>query len=342
MEKKSKVCVTGGSGYIGSWLVNKLLEKGYIVHATLRNLDDTSKVGLLKSLPNAEISLVLFKADIYNPDEFQAAIEGCQFVFHMATPILHHSHSSQYKDTVEAAIGGVRSIAESCVRSESVKRLIYTGSVTASSPLKEDGSGFKSSFDESCWTPLNLSFTYSNDFMMDYTKSKTLAEQEILSYNENGNGKLEVVSLVCGQVGGGTLLSYLPLSVQVLLSQLRANRSTFKGLQFLQELLGSIPLIHIEDVCEAHIFCTQKSSMKGRFICAAVDSSIREIANYYTQTHPQLQISEEFMGGAEREDRCDFTKLKKEGFEYKYYLKKILDDSVESGRRLQQSTGSSW
>lgn len=36
--KATTYCVTGASGYIGSWLVNSLLERGYTVHATLRDL----------------------------------------------------------------------------------------------------------------------------------------------------------------------------------------------------------------------------------------------------------------------------------------------------------------
>ncbi|XP_019054407.1 PREDICTED: vestitone reductase-like [Nelumbo nucifera] len=144
METKSnntKVCVTGAAGYLGSWLTRKLLQKGYIVHATLRN------------------------PDIYNPDEFEPAIEGCEFVFHLATPLQHNSHSWQFKDTSEAAVAGVRRIVQFCIRSGTVKRLIYTASVVAASPLKDDGISFKDLMDDSCWTnlPLSPSFPYGSD-----------------------------------------------------------------------------------------------------------------------------------------------------------------------------------
>lgn len=48
-----------------------------------------------------------------------------------------------------------------------------------------------------------------------------------------------------------------------------------------------------------------------------------------------MKICSRFTGGVEGPTcKWDYTKLVKEGFEYKYDLKKIVDDSVETGRRL--------
>ncbi|KAI3787407.1 hypothetical protein L1987_41857 [Smallanthus sonchifolius] len=161
---EGKVCVTGGAGYIGSALVHSLLQNGYIVHATLRNLGDESKVGLLKSFPGAEERLHLFEANIYKPQEFEKAIQGCAFVFHVATPMFHTT-GYKYNDVVEAAISAAKTIADACIRSGTVKRLIYTSSVVAASPLKYDGSGYKITLDESCWTPLHINVPFTNDFL---------------------------------------------------------------------------------------------------------------------------------------------------------------------------------
>lgn len=338
--EKTKVCVTGGSGYLGSWLVKKLLHKGYIVHATLRSLDEKSKLDLLKSLANADTGLVLFKADIYNPSDFEAAIAGCDYVLHVATPLQHNAESSQYKDTSEAAIAGVKCIADCCFRSQTVKKLIYTASVMSSSSLKDDGSGFKSCWDESCWTSLNdIPFTYSSDFVRAYTISKTLAEKEILSYNtieSDSNTGLEVVSLACGLVGGDTILSYVPVSVGVILSPLLGDSlsSHYKSLQHLQELLGCVPLVHIEDVCEAHVFCMEKPSLKGRLICSNADPTVEEITEYFKNNYPnpEFKILDAISGG--RGSKCTSTELIKQGFEYKFNMASILDGSIHCGKML--------
>ncbi|CBI40492.3 unnamed protein product, partial [Vitis vinifera] len=221
----------------------------------------------------------LFKADIYNPDEFEQAIQGCEFVFHVATP-LQHIEDSQYKNTAEAAVAGAKSIAVSCINSATVRRVIYTASVVAAAPLKDDETGFKDSMDESCWTPLNLPFSHGNSHLKDYAHSKTVAEKEILSHGENKTGGLEVVSLAYGLVGGETLLPYTPESVDLFISQLTDHENRYQALKFLEELLGKVPIIHIDDVCEAHIFCIEKPSINGRFLCASSSISSAKITNY--------------------------------------------------------------
>lgn len=127
-----------------------------------------------------------------------------------------------------------------------------------------------------------------------YIISKTLAERAVLSYNDIDNGKLEVVTLPCGLVGGETLLSYLATSVGVLISQLTGDSFGYTGLKLMQEVNGSVPLVHIEDVCQAHIFCMEQPSMRGRFCCAVASPNINEIASYFQENYSEHKIAKEY------------------------------------------------
>ena len=138
-----------------------------------------------------------------------------------------------------------------------------------------------------------LKFELQIRLLKGYIKSKTLAEKAMLSYNDFDDSKLEVVTLPCGLVGGESLLSYLSVSVGVILAQLTGDLFSCDALNLMQEFMGSVPLVHIDDVCRAHIFCMEQPSMKGRFSCAVACHSIKEIAIYFQETYPEYKIHKE-------------------------------------------------
>ncbi|CDP18887.1 unnamed protein product [Coffea canephora] len=81
------VCVTGASGYIASWLVKLLLERGYTVKASVRDLNDPKKTQHLATLAGAKERLHLFSANLLEEGSFDAIVEGCEGVFHTASPV---------------------------------------------------------------------------------------------------------------------------------------------------------------------------------------------------------------------------------------------------------------
>lgn len=124
-----------------------------------------------------------------------------------------------------------------------------------------------------------------------YRESKTLSEKEILCIN---GGKLEVVTLACGLVvGRNSLFAFTPVTVKFLISQLTNDAISYNALKYLEELIGKIPIVHIDDVCEAHIFSMENSSINGRFLCVNSYVSSYEIASYFVKNHPQFRVHKE-------------------------------------------------
>ncbi|CAL5093980.1 unnamed protein product [Urochloa decumbens] len=90
------VCVTGGSGFIGSWLVRYLLDRGYSVHATVRNIQDEGETMHLHALDGAGTRLRLFQIDLLDLPSIRAAIEGAQGVFHLASPLIVQTQDPEH------------------------------------------------------------------------------------------------------------------------------------------------------------------------------------------------------------------------------------------------------
>jgi UDP-glucose 4-epimerase len=76
-----KYFVTGGAGFIGSTLVDRLLSKGNDV-----TVYDNFSTGILEYLENAKKNsgFTLIKGDLLDPELLNQAMSGCDFVFHLA------------------------------------------------------------------------------------------------------------------------------------------------------------------------------------------------------------------------------------------------------------------
>ncbi|XP_057978579.1 phenylacetaldehyde reductase-like isoform X2 [Malania oleifera] len=123
------VCVTGASGYIASWLVNLLLRRGYTVRATVRNPHDPEKTQHLRSLDGAKEKLHLLKADLSEEGSFDSAVDGCEGVFHTASPVSFAVNDPQ-AELIDPALKGTINVLRSCAKVPSIKRLWYMLSKT--------------------------------------------------------------------------------------------------------------------------------------------------------------------------------------------------------------------
>ncbi|KAJ0536822.1 putative cinnamoyl-CoA reductase [Helianthus annuus] len=141
------ICVTGAGGFIASWMVKLLLEKGYIVRGTVRNPDDP-KNNHLRELEGAKERLALYKADLLDFESLREAINGCDGVFHTASPV-----TDDPEQMVEPAVIGTRNVIVAAAEGK-VRRVVFTSSIGA--VYMDPNRGPDDVVDESCWSDLEF------------------------------------------------------------------------------------------------------------------------------------------------------------------------------------------
>lgn len=259
----STVLVTGGSGFIGSYCILQLLEKGHQVRTTVRNLKREADVRAMLKAGGAEPGerLSVFAADLEKDAGWADAVKGSDYVLHVASPFPASVPKDENELIVPAREGALRVLK--AARDAGVKRVVLTSSFAAIGygAIPKDRP-----FDERDWTDPN------GPNVLPYAKSKTIAEHAAWDFVARDGGSLELS--VVNPVGVFGPVLGPDYSTSILLVQ-----------RFMDGAVPGCPKLYfgavdVRDVADLHVRAMTDPAAKGeRFLAVAGDFlSMLEIA----------------------------------------------------------------
>lgn len=264
MTTNTTILVTGGSGYIGSWIVKYLLEKGSTVHVPVRDPSNEKKLNhLLQISKNAPGTLIFFEADLLKDGSFDQAMRNCETVIHVASPFIINGIKNAQKQLVEPALQGTQNVLASVNKTPSVKRVVLTSSVVSMVGDAADAKGKR--VDETSWNTTS-SLTHN-----PYPYSKVLAEKEAWKIHDKQNRwDLLVINpgFVMGPALGGSSDS---ASIGFIMDFIKGkNKMGVPDLEF--------GFVDVRDVANAHLLAMDLDQSNGRNILVNQSLTMLEFA----------------------------------------------------------------
>jgi len=266
IDRSKPVLVTGGSGYIASWLVKYLLDDGIDVHATVRDKSDDAKVGHLKRLAESSPGrLTLFEADLLDDGAFDVAMGGCELVFHTASPFVLSGVKDPQKELVDPAVAGTCSVLESANRTFTVKRVVLTSSVVS---IYGDAADLHD-FDRDVLTEDDWNTTSSLSHQ-PYPYSKAQAERAAWEV-AGAQDRWDLVVVNPGFVLGPSLTT----------ASRSATFDTVRQIVGGTMRMGAPPIelgvVDVRDVAQTHVEAGFTASASGRYICVSRSMTFLEM-----------------------------------------------------------------
>ncbi|AUD06077.1 SDR family oxidoreductase [Spirosoma pollinicola] len=257
MESSTTVLVTGGTGALGVHCILQLLDKGYRVKTTIRSINKKNvviemlKTGGITSADN----LTFIEADLTKDTNWDQAMNGCQYVLHIASPT--HADAKVSEDQmIRPAVEGTLRVLKAA-RKAGIKRVIMTSSFGAV--------GFSNKKQNSETTEADWTDPHEKG-LSAYEKSKTLAEQAAWNFIRQEGGGLELATINPVAIFGPSLGASKSPSLGILTFLLAGSMKAIPDIE--------LNVVDIRDVADLHIRAMTNPDAKGQRFIATADGKI--------------------------------------------------------------------
>jgi dihydroflavonol-4-reductase len=254
MEGEQTVLVTGGSGFLGGWCLVELLQRGYRARTTVRDL---AREGEVRANVGSQVDvgdrLTVLAADLTDDQGWAEAVDGCDYVLHVASPFPPGQPKDPDELIVPARDGTLRVLSASLAAD--VKRVVLTSSVAAVRNTGRDANSDGREFTEQDWTDPD------NPGLTPYTRSKTIAERAAWDYMRGQGAEDRLVTVQPGAIIGPVLGEDRSYSLQAVDRMLTGRMPGLPRLGF--------SFIDVRDVASLHVAAMTAPDAAGQRLIAA-------------------------------------------------------------------------
>lgn len=239
--KGSKVLVIGGGGFIGGFVVSELLKHPVKEVIIYDNFARGKMENIKESLNDERCSIYPFGGDVREIDILDKAMEGVDYVFHLAAMWLLHCKDFP-RTAFDVNIAGTFNVLEACVKHK-VKKLIYSSSASV--------------YGDAVQVPMTEDHPFNNKNF--YGSTKIAGEAMCTAFNDRYG--LEVIGLRYMNVYGPGQDQHAVYSgvVPIMLNKIEANEApTING-----DGSQAYDFIYVEDVAKANIAALTSSTKFG-------------------------------------------------------------------------------
>lgn len=278
IDKTKPVLVTGATGYVAGRIVERLLKDGIVVHAAVRAPENKEKIAHLVALAEKmKGTIKYFKADLLQEGSYDAAMKGCELVYHTASPFFIGSKNPE-EELIKPAKQGTKNVLESANRTDSVKRVVLTSSCAAIYGDPIDILNYPNQeMTEEQW---NATSTVSHQA---YSYSKTLAEKLAWEISKSQD-QWDLVVINPSFVLGPGINPHAKSESYSIVKQM-ANGDFKMGAPNM-----NIGCVDVRDLAEAHFTAGFTPEAEGRHIVSGINTSFLALGQMVKKNFPNYKI----------------------------------------------------